>query len=113
MARRVTLVESTDPLDEGLHPSLLENTHQGGGQSLSCIGRDFCDGSLRPCSLLHIAARNLLKLQISCHVRRHENVCQLAAGHEQFRDQVDVPVVDTTIFLPWLFSLIEITIFLK
>ena len=100
--RRIIDVESANPLDEALHPALLEDAHEGRLQGLGGIGRDLGDGSLGAGSLLHEAPRNLLELEVSGDIGGDEDVGQLAGGHEELGDQVDVPVVGAAVFLPWL-----------
>ena len=62
---------------------------------------------------MYIAARNLLELEVSGDVGGDEDVGQLARGHEELGDEVDVPVVETAIFLPRLLALVEVAILLE
>ena len=62
--------------------------------------------------MLYEAACNLLELEVSRHIGRHEDVGQLAVSHKQLRHQVDVPVIEAAVLLPWLFSFFVVAIFL-
>ena len=62
---------------------------------------------------MYIAARNLLELEVSGDVGGDEDVGQLARGHEELGDEVDVPVVETAIFLPRLLALVVVAVFLE
>lgn len=62
VAGRVALVEGADPLNEGLHSALLEESHEGGCESLAGIRWDLGDGGLASGTLLDIRASNLLEL---------------------------------------------------
>lgn len=106
-------VESSNPLDEGLHASLLEDTHEGRSQSLSGIRRHLGDGSLVGGTLLDVAASNLLELEVSCNIGRDKDVGQLARGHEELGNKVDVPVVEATILLPGLLAFTEVSVLLE
>jgi hypothetical protein len=110
---RVLDIEAANPLDEALHAALLEDAHEGRLESLAGIGWDLGDSSLGPIALLHVAPCNLLELEVSSDVGGHEDVGQLAGGHEQLRDQVDVPVVGASVFLPWLVALAVVAILLE
>lgn len=106
-------VKGADPLDEGLHPPLLKNAHQGRLEGLGGIGGDLGHSGLGPSALLHEAPRNLLELEIPSHVGRNEDVGELARRHEELGDEVDVPVVGAAVFLPWLLSLLEVAVLLE
>jgi hypothetical protein len=113
VCRGVLGVESANPLNEGLHASLLEDTHEGRSQSLGGIRGHLGDGSLVGGTLLDVAASDLLELEISCDIGRDENVGQFAGGHEELRDKVDVPVVEATILLPGLLAFAEVSVLLE
>jgi hypothetical protein len=109
----VLLVEFSNPLQEFLSPTLLEQTHQRRTQSLAGIRRHLGNGRLGTLALLHIAARNLLELEISCHIGGDQDVCQLAVGHEELGDQVDVPVVDSSVLLPGFLASGDVAVLLE
>lgn len=113
MCRGVLGVESANPLNEGLHASLLEDTHEGRSQSLGGIRGHLGDGCLVGGTLLDVAASDLLELEISCDIGRDENVGQFAGGHEELGDKVDVPVVEATILLPGLLAFAEVSVLLE
>jgi hypothetical protein len=62
---------------------------------------------------LNVAACHLLELEISCNIRRYEDVCQLTAGYKELWYKVDVPVVNASVFLPWFLPLVVVAIFLE
>ena len=101
---RVLGVERTDPLHEALHAALLEDTHQGGLESLASIRGDLGDGGLGAGALLDVAAGNLLEFEVAGDVGGYEDVGQLAGRHEELGNEVDVPVVESTVLLPWLLA---------
>jgi len=113
VCRGVLGVESANPLNEGLHASLLEDTHEGRSQSLGGIRGHLGDGSLVGGTLLDVAASDLLELEISCDIGRDENVGQLARGHEELGNEIDVPVVEATILLPGLLAFAEVSVLLE
>lgn len=98
-------VEGANPLYEGLHASLLEDAHKRGLESLASIGRDLGNGGLGASALLDVAAGDLLELEVSGDVGGDEDVGQLARGHEELGNEVDVPVVEAAILLPGLLAL--------
>jgi hypothetical protein len=63
--------------------------------------------------LLHIAACNLLELEVSCDVCGDEDVGELAVAHQELRDEVDVPVVDAAVLLPRLGALLVVAVSLE
>jgi hypothetical protein len=113
VCRGVLGIESANPLNEGLHASLLEDTHERRSQSLGGIRGHLGNGSLVGGTLLDVAASNLLKLEVSCDIGRDENVGQFARGHEELGNKVDVPVVEATILFPGLLAFAEVTVLLK
>lgn len=113
VAGRVALVEGADPLNEGLHSALFEESHKGGCESLAGIGWDLGDGGLASGTLLDIRASNLLELEVSCDVGGNEDVGQLSGGHEKLGDQVNVPVVGAPVLLPWLLALVVVSVLLE
>lgn len=106
-------IESSNPLNEGLHPALLEDTHQRGLEGFASIGWDLGDGGLGTGTLLDVAASNLLELEVTSDVGRHEDVGQLARGHEELGDQINVPVVHTAVLLPGLLAGLVVAILLE
>jgi hypothetical protein len=58
-------------------------------------------------------ACDLLEFEISCDVGRYEDVGELAVGHEEFRDEVDIPVVYPPVLLPWLLAFVVGAIFFE
>lgn len=113
MCRGVLGVESANPLNEGLHASLLEDTHERRSQSLGGIRGHLGDGSLVGGTLLDVAASDLLELEVPCDIGRNENVGQLAGGHEELGDKVDVPVVEAAILLPGILAFAEVSVLLE
>ena len=63
--------------------------------------------------MLDEAAGDLPEFQVAGDVGRDQDVGQLAGGHEELGDQVDVPVVGTAVLLPGLFTGVEVAIFLE
>ena len=102
VGRRVLDIKCPDPLDETLHAALLKDAHQGRPQGLAGVGRDLGDGGLGARSLLDEATSDLLELEIAGDISRNEDVGKLARRHEELGHQVDVPVVQATVILPWL-----------
>jgi hypothetical protein len=62
---------------------------------------------------LNIAACHLPKLEVSCDIGRDEDVGQLSTGHKELRYEIDIPVVDASILLPWLFVLVVLSVLLE
>jgi len=106
-------VECADPFNECLHPPLFEDTHQRRPQRFASIRRDLCYRSFGTSPLLHIASCNLLKLEVSCHVGGNEDISQLAAGHEKFGYEIDIPVIHASVLLPWLLPLVIVSVLLE
>jgi hypothetical protein len=106
-------VEAANPLDKGLHASLLEESHKGRSESLSGIGGNLGNSGLVGGTLLDVAASDLLELKVSCNIGRDENVGQLAGGHKELGDEIDVPVVEAAILLPGLLTLTEVSVLLE
>ena len=113
MGRGVIFLELANPFEELLGPSLLKETHQRRAQGFGSIRGHLGHGRLGTLALLDIAASDLLELQVSRHVGGNQNVCQLAVGHQQLRDQVNVPVVGPPVFLPGLVAGGNIAVLLK
>jgi hypothetical protein len=63
--------------------------------------------------LLHVAAGYLFEFKIPGDIGRYQDVRELARGHEELGDQVDVPVVETTILLPRFRALCVVAILLE
>lgn len=102
MSGRVLGVKCSNPFDEGLHAALLKEAHEGRLEGLAGIRRNLGDSGLGGGALLDKASSDLLELEVTGDVGRDKNVGQLARGHEQLGDQVDVPVVEAAILLPGL-----------
>jgi len=113
MRSRILWVKGANPLNEGLHATLLEYAHEGGLQSLAGIGWDLGDGGLGAGALLDVAASDLLELEVAGDVGGDEDVGQLARGHEELGNEVNVPVVGTAVSLPWLLSLVVVAVLLE
>lgn len=113
MCRGVLEVKGANPLNKGLHASLLEDPHEGRSQSLSSIRGHLGDCSLVGGTLLDVAASDLLELEVPCNIGGDENVGQFAGGHEELGDKVDVPVVEAAILLPGLLAFAEVTVLLE
>lgn len=62
---------------------------------------------------MHIAASHLSELKVSSNIGRDEDIGQLSTGHEKLGDEIDVPVIDAAILLPWLLPLIIVAVFLE
>jgi len=62
---------------------------------------------------LDIAACYLLEFEISGDIGRDEDVCKPAVCHEKLWDKIDVPVIDTSILLPWLGALLVVAVLLE
>lgn len=113
MCRGILDVECANPLDEALHPALLEHAHEGRLQGLGGIRWDLGDSGLGAGTLLHEAACNLLELEVPGDIGGDEDVGQLARGHEELGNQVDVPVVGAAVFLPWLVARAVVAVLLE
>jgi hypothetical protein len=113
VAGRIGLLESPHPLDKGLHSPLLKDTHQRRSESLPRIGWHLSNRGFWPISLLNIAARNLLELEVSCYVCRNQDIRQFTARHEEFWHEINVPVIHSSILLPWFFAFVVVAIFLE
>lgn len=109
----IALVEFAHPLQELLGSPLLKHAHEGRTQSFTGIRGHLGDGGLGTLSLLDVAARNLLELEVSRDIGGNQNVGQVAIGHQQLGNQVDVPVVDTAILLPGLLAGANVAVLLK
>ena len=62
----------------------------------------LCYRSLGTLSLLNETPGNLTEFEIACDVGGDEDVGELAVCHDQFGNEVDVPIVGTAILFPWL-----------
>ena len=100
--RRVIGLECANPFDERLHAALLENAHERRSESLHGVRRHLGHGGLVAGALLDVASGDLLELEVSGDVGGHEDVGELARGHEELGDEVDVPVVQSAVLLPRL-----------
>lgn len=107
---RVVEVKGANPFDEGLHASLLKDAHKRRLESLAGIRRNFCNGGLGRGALLDVAAGYLLEFEISGNVGGDENVGQLSGGHEELGHQINVPVIESAVVLPWLLASLEVSI---
>lgn len=113
MCRRILGVKSANPLDKGLHASLLKEAHERGSKSLGGIRGHLGNGGFLAATLLNVTTSNLLELEIAGDVGRDENVGQLARGHEELGNKVDVPVVKSTILLPRFLTVAEVAVLLE
>ena len=111
--RGILGVEGSNPLDEGLHPALLEDAHEGRLESLASIRGDLSNGSLGARALLNVAAGDLLELEVTGDIGGDEDIGQLARGHEELGNEVDVPVVDSAVLLPGLLASLVVAILLE
>lgn len=98
----VILLVCANPFQEVPRPTFLKETHEWRSERLAGVRRYFGNGCLGTLALLDIAACNLLELEILCHVGGDEDIGELAVGHEKLGNEVDVPVVDAPVLLPWL-----------
>ena len=113
VSRRVLDIKRPDPLNEALHSALLEDSHQGRPQRLAGIRGHLGDCGLATCTLLDEAAGHLLKLQIASDIGRDKNVGELARRHEELGHEVNVPVVQAAVLLPWLGALGIVAVLLE
>lgn len=113
MCSGVVLFKSSNPLQELFRPSLFKQSHQRRAQCFGSGGRNFSHSRPGPCSLLHKAACDLLEFKVSSDIGGNEDVREFAIGHEQFGYEVDVPVVDSAVFLPRFLTVLEVAIFLE
>lgn len=104
------LVKVTNPLHELLGSSLLEQTHQWRREGFGGSGGDFGDGGPGALTLLHVTACYLSELQVSCDVGGNEDIGEFTVGHEELGYEIDVPIVQATIFLPWFFAFLVVAI---
>mmetsp|Transcript_34658 Transcript_34658/g.59726 ORF Transcript_34658/g.59726 Transcript_34658/m.59726 type:complete len:207 (+) Transcript_34658:1464-2084(+) len=88
VSRRLGLVVVGQEDQEVTELALLEETHQTGVQSLRGGSRNLLDLAI----LEHITSINGLELQVTGHLRVKKNLRQLAAGHDELGDQVDIPI---------------------
>ena len=107
---RVFAVEGANPLDKRLHTAFLEDTHKRRLESLTGIRRHLGNGGLGPGALLDVAAGDLLELKVSGNVGGDEDVGELARGHEELGDEVDVPFVKPAVRLPRLLAFAVVSI---
>lgn len=106
-------VKLSNPLNKVLHATLLEDPHKRRPESLCSIGWNLGDGGLGSSTLLYVAACYLLELEISGNIGGDENVGKFAGGHEKLGHQVDVPVVQSAVLLPWARALGVVSILLE
>lgn len=108
MSTRILLIILPNPIQELLRPSLLKHAHQGRPQRLTRIRGHTRNGSLGTTALLNIAACNLSEVEVSRDVCGDEDIGELAVGHEELGDEIDVPVVRSAVFLPWLLAFLDV-----
>lgn len=113
MSGRVLLLELSNPLEELLCPSLFEQSHERGPQSLTGVRGHLGHSRLGSLALLDVAAGDLLKFQVSSNIGGNQDVGQLSVGHQQLGDQVDVPVVDPPVLLPGLLAGSKVAVLLE
>lgn len=109
----IVLVKIANPLHEFLCSSLFKEAHKGRSQGFGGAGGDFCDSGSGALSLLDVTASYLSELEVSCYVGGDEDVGEFAIGHEEFGYQIDVPIIEAAIFLPWFFAFLEIAVSLE
>ena len=64
------------------------------------------DGNFRNLSLLvDIRSFDRLELQVSCHARMNEQLDEKSIGHQEFRNEVDIPVATAAVLLSWVLLL--------
>lgn len=110
---RVILFEFTNPFQELLRSPLLKHSHQRRAQGLVGIRGDLGHVGLAAVALLDVAASNLLELKVSRNIGGNQDIRQLAVGHQQLGDQVDVPVVDPSILLPGFLAGANVAVLLE
>lgn len=110
MSAGIILVIFPNPLEELLGPSLLKQTHQRRPEGFTSVRGHLCNGSLGAAALLHVTSRNLSELEVSGDIGGNENVGQLSVRHEQLGHEVDVPAVDTAVFLPRFLALLHVAV---
>jgi hypothetical protein len=62
---------------------------------------------------LDIASCHLPELEVSCNVGGNEDIRQFARGHQELGYEVNVPVVDAAVLLPWFLPLVVVAILLE
>jgi hypothetical protein len=102
----VVLFVCANELQELLCSSLLKQTHQGRAESLRGIRGDLCDVGLVTGAGLDVTASNLLEFEVSGDIGRDEDVGEFSVGHEEFGDEIDVPVVGAAVLLPRLAAVV-------
>lgn len=55
----------------------------------------------------------MLEFEISCDVGGNEDIGQLSTGHEELWDEVNVPVVDASVLLPWFLPFVIVSVLLE
>lgn len=113
MGSRILGVECANPLNEGLHASLLKDAHERRLEGFASIRGHLGNSGLVRGTLLNVAAGNLLEFEISGYVGGDENIGQLSGGHEELGNEINVPVVESAVVLPWLFTGLEVSVLLK
>src|SRR2546423_1530065 len=106
VSRWVILLVRSHPVQEVSGATFLKQTHEGRTKSLPSIRRDLGHGGFWSVALLDVAASYLLELQVSRHIRRHQDVGELAIGHQKLWNEVDIPIVGASVVLPWLLTLL-------
>lgn len=84
MGMRVLVFPALQELEELLGSPLLEETHERAANGLHLIAGDFGD----PAIAVHVAAGNLLELQVANDVRVHEDLSELARRDDELGNQV-------------------------
>jgi hypothetical protein len=59
---------------------------------------------------LDIASCHLPKLEVSCNVGGNEDIREFAGRHQELGYEVDVPVVNAPILLPWFLPLVVVAV---
>lgn len=109
----IRCIERSHKLEEFLCSSLFEQAHQGRRECFSRSGGDFGNACSGACALLDETACDLSEFEIASDIRRDEDIGEFSICHKQLWDQVDVPIVDSAIFLPRLSSSWDIAVFLE
>lgn len=88
----VVLLQILNVEEEVAETTLLEDPHEVGVESLLVVSGHFGDFP----GLVHVAAFDRLELEVASDARVDEQLDELPVGHQELRDQVDVPLTGTT-----------------
>ena len=84
----VVLVVALNELEEEPGPVLLKESHQRGGNGLRFGGGEL--GNLLV--TVHVAASDLLELEVAGHIGVDENVDQILAGHHELGNHIHIVI---------------------